>query len=773
MKIVNYLNRIIEYSFYLLFLLVPLIFTSKTSELFELPKMWLTFTLTLVIASAWGAKMIRLRQIHIQRTPLDIPLILFLIAHIISTIFSIDPHVSLWGYYSRFNGGLLSVISYLLLYYAFISNLTQDHVIKVLKISLLSGLIVALWGIPSHFGYDPTCFIFRGSFDTSCWTEAFKPTIRIFSTLGQPAWLAAYMSVLLPISMAFSFQKTQQTGKSDSLSLRNSDSLIHRVFRVFRSKQTLLFIPPILFYAALTYTDTRGGFIGFWIANLLFWIIISFKEIKDAKILKTIKIKKFLFHNKYATYFLIFNLTFLIFNYIQGIPISQLERFTLSSLVKNAEPVSVSLSSDTPPVTALGGTDSGKIRLFVWRGAIDAWREKPMIGHGVETFAFAYYKHKPVGHNLTTEWDYLYNKAHNEYLNYLATTGILGLGSYLGIIGTFLYFSIFKLKVKSSKLKVAIQNSKSEKLLALDSNFALCTLHFALIAGYISILISNFFGFSVVIINLYFFLIPAFIFILAGLLDPGKVLILPNKELRIKNQELSEITKKQWLMLAALLLTSYFLLLHIINRYRADMAYANGQSLNQAGAYQESYPFLVKAVSLAPNEPVYRDELSINMGTLAAALYLQNEASSAAELKNQAVALNDSVVNEHPQNIVFWKSRVRLFYALAQGEPKNQDKYFDEALRAVRKSRELAPSDAKIAYNLGILLGQRGELNEAIKILEESLSLKPNYRDAHFALALFYDEKGDRERAIERLNYILQNINSEDEQARETLKSWK
>jgi putative inorganic carbon (hco3(-)) transporter len=490
MKLIPFCNKIIEYSFYSLFLLVPLIFSGSPSELFEFPKMWLTFGVTILIAASWLTKMILLGQVKIQRTPLDIPILLFLIANIISTIFSLDPHVSLWGYYSRFNGGLLSIISYVFLYYAFVSNFSDagrgsgqnesniKHtglpvealakagprvVMNLLKVSLFSGLIVALWGIPSHFGIDPTCYVFRGNFDTSCWTEAFKPTIRIFSTLGQPAWLAAYMSVLIPISAAFALINLQ--GKNLKFEIRNLKFVIPAIF-------------VLLFYAALTYTDTRGGFIGFWVANIIFWgglFLLSFRA-KRSAVEESHATKSTLNRSLHSPigsvgmtmrYFLIFNLLFLLFNFFQGIPISQLSKFTLPELSKNTQNTTLSATNQTPSGGALGGTDSGKIRLLVWKGAINAWKENPIIGTGVETFAYAYYQYKPTEHNLTSEWDYLYNKAHNEYLNYLTTTGIFGLGGYLLVIGMFL-FQVFKylnsnIEARNSK-QIQNTNIKNTKI---------------------------------------------------------------------------------------------------------------------------------------------------------------------------------------------------------------------------------------------------------------------------------------------------------------------
>jgi hypothetical protein len=146
--------------------------------------MWLTFILALIILTAWISKMLIKRQFKIQRTPLDTIILLFLLSQLISTVFSLDRHVSLWGYYSRFNGGLLSIITYIFLYYAFVSNFRENAktvVRRLILVALSSGVIVALWGLPSHFGYDPTCFVFRGSLDVSCWTSDFQPMVRILA----------------------------------------------------------------------------------------------------------------------------------------------------------------------------------------------------------------------------------------------------------------------------------------------------------------------------------------------------------------------------------------------------------------------------------------------------------------------------------------------------------------------------------------------------------------------------------------------------------------
>jgi tetratricopeptide (TPR) repeat protein len=775
MKIINFCTKVIEYSFYAIFLLVPLAFAGNTSELFEFNKMWVAFGLTIFIGAAWFTKMIVEKKIVIQRTPLDIPILLFLLSQIISTVFSLDQHVSWWGYYSRFNGGLLSTITYVFLYYAYASNLEKTHVLKTLKVTLFSGIIVALWGLPSHFGYDPTCFIFRGTFDVSCWTDAFKPTVRIFSTLGQPAWLAAYLAILIPLTIAYALQKTQnnqQTGKSDNLKFRNSDNPIHRVFRVFWKKQIFFLLLASLFYIDLIFTNTRAGFIGFSVANLVFWLIIFVKKLFSTKV--------------FIRYFLIFNISLLACSFFFGTPFGELNKFTLpeirSHTLRVPDTAKLEIPKDKPKpspevqVSQANITDSGDIRKYVWQGAIDAWRSNALIGTGVETFAFAYYKFRPAGHNLTSEWDFLYNKAHNEYLNYLTTTGIFGLGTYLAFISYFVFIIIKNFQKTQQAGKSESLNFRQSDIS--DAPSSLSVLSIALFSGWISILISNFFGFSVVIINLFLFLIPLFVFILADMLPDKKL------ELTAKSSQLKANTNPyQWTIIAALLLVTCYLLINLSRYWDADTKYALGNNLDHVGSYQEGYLLLVDAVKIKPHEPVYIDELAINMAVLSTAYAKQKDTVNSSQFANTAIELSNQLVTKHPNNVVYLKNRVRLFYTLAQTNPDQQLTYYQEALKAIEKAHMLAPTDAKISYNLGVLYGQTGDLAKGITALEETIKMKQDYRDAYFALGLLLhqaalDQNGNvvnpelSQKAIETYKYILEKISPNDGEVQKALDEW-
>lgn len=832
MRLLNFCNKVIEYSFYLLFFLVPLAFTGDTSELFEFNKLWATFIITIVIGFAWTTKMVIKRQFRVQKTVLDIPIALFLASEVISTFLSLDTHTSLWGYYSRFNGGLFSILAYVFLYYAFVSNLKDEEkdnetpaskqqsafntgfkkisifiggllvfvagalissqvphpadagipyqmlatlitvflsfavlmkaapkgvIKKSLYAILSSGLLVVLWGLPSHFGYDPTCLLFRGTFDVSCWTADFQPKIRIFSTLGQPDWMGAYLAVLIPIISAL-FINLAKEGKvsfDKKLSfVKNDKSLI----------TAGLFIFFALSYAALLYTQSRSAILALWIILplLLIWYLWFYvKPVFDKKNLKL----------DFKFVLLIF-ITLGIVTFFAGEPFSQLNNFTLNGIVQNFSKPSLTKNvkaAPTPPApqafaTELGGTDSGKIRLLVWRGAIDIWKHNPIFGSGLETFAYAYYLYRPAAHNMTSEWKFLYNKAHNEYLNYLATTGTVGILTYLSMIGTFLFFSFRYLFRKKNKL------SQKDFLLV------------SVLAAYGTILITNFFGFSVVIINIFFYIIPAFVLILSGLINYDKAYVLS-----LSKKENYAIGVPQKIAVFVFGVIALFMIYTLVNYWNADRYYYYGLNYDRAQDFEKAYAFLKTAVDLRPGEPTFRDEFAYNNAVLGAAILAQNQTKTgqqqqniqlAKQLIDNAIANTNEVTAEHPNDVVFWKTKVRVFYTLGQIDPS----YFTLALAAIKKAAQLAPTDADVSYNLGVLYGQTGDAKDAVLTLKNTIRLKPDYSNAYYALAIFYhqlaiDRKGNvinktyNQKAINELK-LMEKLFGKSQQDQDAINAW-
>ena len=679
------LDKIIYYSFGLLFFLTPLIWTPLNFELFEFNKMLFVYFLTTLIIGSWILKSINQKNIILNKTPLDIPLLLFLSANILSTIFSIDPHTSIWGYYSRQNGGLLSIISYSLLYWALVSNISRDQIFRLLKLGLVSGFIISLWGIFEHFGVSPSCVILRGEFNASCWVQ--DVAARVFATLGQPNWLAGYLAML--IFPALYFFMTAATKKIS----------------------ITYFISLIAMYLAFTFTYSRGATLGLLAGLGVFATLLLFK--RSRRILPILGL-------------------FLVINLLFG---SAFTRFNLSNLFPKSSQPSLTFQQ-TAATTQLetGGTESGQIRLIVWQGALDIFKNYPIFGSGVETFAYSYYQFRPAVHNLVSEWDFLYNKAHNEYLNYLSTTGIVGFGSYSIIIITFIIVILKKLRTNPLLLP-------------------------AILASYISYLISNFFGFSVVITALFFFLFPAMACVATDCVQPFK---LPRLITSIIYRR-KIYTKAIQLFI---LLSTFYLLVSIIRLWIADTRFSKGMSAEDSGNVGRAYNFLSDAISLRPSEPFYRSEL----GFVAAASSLTlrgSDATASGQLKDTALSETEKALTTSPKNVSFWRTAVRTYFELSNIDPSFLQKTQDSLDQAIK----LAPTDPKLLYNKAVILGQNEKPEASIKILQEAIRLKPNYREAYLALSLFYFDEGQKLEAVESMRKVLEIVPG-DSEALEHLNDW-
>jgi putative inorganic carbon (hco3(-)) transporter len=712
MNLVALTNRII-YSFFLLFILVPLFLTPWNYELFEFNKMIVTYALTIIIFSAWLVKMSVRRTISIRRTPLDIPIIVFVVSQLISALFSMDPHVSWFGYYSRFNGGMLSIFTYVLLYYAFLSNysneednsqpaITKTSLTHLLMTIVGTAIIVCIYGILQRMGIDK-----------SLWVQDVQN--RIFSTLGQPNWLAAYLAALIPLSLAFTVE-SQKNEKPFTFS---------PAYIVWLTLSAMFFI-------TLLFTKSRSGVLALGVSILIFIVLLLFKTAQKHVVIKSLSVPILLFFiiasvvktsiPTYDKYFTIEGLKTVISRSDQTTPTQQTEPQT-STMMES------------------GGTESGTIRKYVWEAAITAWKSSQkafFIGTGTETFAFAFFRHKGIQHNLTSEWDFLYNKAHNEYLNYLTTTGLLGLVAYVSFLVTFSVW--FKVKT------LPIFSKYQQK----DIN----TVDIALFAGWCSILITNFFGFSVVIMQLFLFLFPAFVFAYT------------QKNTRTIYKEMKHLPNGVSAGLSFVGLFVALICLGYISVYWiADTYFAQGQRQSRQGQLGEAYRSLSQALLLRPSEPLYYDELGVTLSSLSVAAMEAGDATTASSLAQQSLLASDKALAISPNNVNFWKSRTKIYFGFADVT----EEFVRAAIESLEKALSLSPSDPKITYNLAVLYGRIGLNDKSIELLKETIRLKPNYRDAYFALYIFYQEIKQPALARSILEEYLSKVDPNDKDFKDRL----
>ena len=669
-------QKIIFWQFSLLLFLVPLILWPFTSEVFEFNKMVLVYILTSLIAGTWFAGMILEKKIIFRRTILDIPLLIFIGSQFISTILSIDPLTSWLGYYSRFNGGLVSVICYALLYWAFVSNIDAKRSMKLLYVTLGSAVLVSIYGVLEHFGIDK-----------NIWVQDVQS--RVFSTLGQPNWLAAWLIALTPITWYL---------------------ILDAGFNPKNYKFWIYLALSVLFFWTTIFTKSRSGYLGFAAAFLAFWGLTVLQKKDEIK--------------KLIVPFIITGVSILAVILISGTELTP----SIGGLIhksKNTTVTQTTTSGETSLDT--GGTESSAIRKIVWKGAIQIWQHYPIFGTGVETFAFSYFKYRPAEHNLTSEWDFIYNKAHNEYLNFLANSGIAGLLSYLTLVG----FSIY----------IFFKNRKN-------------LLVVSLLAGYISLLVTDFFGFSVVPTQLELFLFPAI------------ALTIEIQEEKVKERE-NPANGLQKMVIALVLIFVFYLVFIICQYWYADTLYATGYAYDHLSSPRPDVAttYLGRAIALEPYQPLYYSELANAYAELSLAFNQQKDPTNTQKFAELAVSESDKTNTLAPNNFIFKMSRFGVFVMLSTVNPN----YLLNAQASLIDAINEAPTYAKLYYNLGLTYDRTNQIDLSIQTLQKAVELKANYKDARLALAILLISEKKNDEAKTQLNYILTNIDPNDSLTKQTL----
>ena len=282
-----------------------------------------------------------------------------------------------------------------------------------------------------------------------------------------------------------------------------------------------------------------------------------------------------------------------------------------------------------------------------------------------------------------------------------------------------------------------------------------------------------------VIVNIYLFLIPAFVYVLLQTIDPHKALFLPRKTMHhVKDTVIEAATQVQLVFVLIVCLIALYLIYTLYQYWQGDVHYALGNNLNQVSQFQQAYYELHAAAALR-NEPVFLDTLAYNDAIIATALLLQKDTTTAAILRNEAIATSNQTLLAHPNNITFWKTRARIFIALSQADPA----YLKDALTAMQQAAILAPTDAKVLETLGSLYAQVGQNEKAVEVLTQTIKDKPDYYDAYYALGVTYhnlavDKSGKvvnpamQQKAIETMEYILAHFSPNDDRVKTLLKSW-
>lgn len=316
--------------------------------------------------------------------------IVFLSAFLISTLLSVHRYTSIFGYYTRFNDGLVSLLFYFGLYFVGINTFTKEDLKGLYFLVQLTTIPIFLVSIGQY--YPQLKFLWGG-----------KLQERVFATFGQPNWLAQFLVMLIPFSLYNFLNKN-------------------------RKEYLILYV---LQFIILWLTFSTSGFLAFVVVAGV-GTINYFKNTNDSAAKITSKLAVIIGVS------LIFAITNMgIFNSKVTDTIIDLRRSISQRFAAYAQSDGGNEILRTSFPKGNEVSDPGFIRLGLWRGTLDLIFSSPkifIIGAGPETFPYVFQEFRPPILNYSSEWDFVFNKPHNYYLEIWAEQGLIGLVSYLLIL---------------------------------------------------------------------------------------------------------------------------------------------------------------------------------------------------------------------------------------------------------------------------------------------------------------------------------------------------
>lgn len=198
-KVTNIFDKIIFGSLFMLFFGVPLFFTGLTFQGVVFEKQIYFYFWVLIALVSWAAKGAVTGEMKIRRTPLDIPIGIFLVVYVIATFFSVDKWHSFWGFFGDPSRGLMNILSITVVYYLMLSNFNK----KTLKWTI--GGLIASSALISIF----SLLVFFGIGIVPASLSAFIP----LSLIGTVSGLKIFLGMMIPIIVVASFKMNESKKK--------------------------------------------------------------------------------------------------------------------------------------------------------------------------------------------------------------------------------------------------------------------------------------------------------------------------------------------------------------------------------------------------------------------------------------------------------------------------------------------------------------------------------------------------------------------------------
>jgi len=714
-NITTYCDKLIIGLLLTIVIIVPLFFDIRLYSVFDLSKVTALYLLTISILVVWSIKLTFKHGFKVFHTPLDIPILAYIFIFIISSAISINPIISLFGTYKRFEG-LTATLCYILIFYATVNFITTKKRLYLLIIAMVAGVTVSsVYGIAQHLGFD----IFKWS--------SFEAR-RVFSTFGNPVFFSAYLVMTMPIAVALFFRNSFQ---QKEISILKGPSI-----------PWIFFILSTIIYTTFWLTNTRACFMAL-LGGLVPFLFLIFKKQTTERYKHVILIVSFVL---IGIFFNIRHETSVVKHFSSDFIAED------PSIKEQKEQIFDKIQTAKRPwiVNKLNLYGSTVSRIFQYLTAISIIKNYPALGIGPDTIGIVYQKNLAKVFSVQeNDNGFVYprqDRIHNDILDTTVTRGIFGFGTYVWLLIAF-----------------GAYVSKNYKFLSNQSKFLLS----GLLTGIISYLIQNEFSFgNTPIVTLFWMMIGLCVSIIKidvkedalranksgsrteGCWDDKKLRGYESRKagyVRLPNFSTFHFhIFYRWLCCGITLIALGFVTFFVLRFHGADAYFEYGRRImeyekeNLPAITEKGLFFMKHAIRLNPYETFYRDELCRT--------YIQNALKTKDEawIQKAYVEANNSLklIPQHYMGF-FHLGMIQQF--LTEHFGRNTA---DSAINYYKKAIEADPFQAPFHSNLASLYINKGNLDQAIEELSQAYLIRPDEVNHADRLANAYLQKGDLDKAL-------------------------
>jgi tetratricopeptide (TPR) repeat protein/O-antigen ligase len=411
-------DKVIEAGWLIAVVVVPLFFNIYSHRVFEPDKLSLLRSIALVMAVAWlikfaeerlgGAEASKVPEGEgeglLQRFlgfPLTIPILALVVVYFFATLITVahgaqgvfQTNVSFWGSYQRLQG-TYTTLSYLVIFFLVLHTLrSKEQLNRLITVMIITSLPIALYGILQHYKLDPLPW-------------GGDVTTRVASTMGNAIFVAAYLIMVMPLTLGRLIQHLESPSFSENEGGVPS-------FLLASAYMFLLALQGI----CIVFTQSRGPLVGILVGIFAFVVVLGVRRglrwLWGTAIAGAVA---------FAIFFVMFNLP--------GSPLEPLQ--------------------EAPYIGRLGKifqteSGTGKVRVLIWEGVVDMLQADPVravVGYGPESMYVAFNPYYPPDLAHYEKRNASPDRAHNETFDVLSNTGFIGFVVYVWLFTSVFYYGL-------------------------------------------------------------------------------------------------------------------------------------------------------------------------------------------------------------------------------------------------------------------------------------------------------------------------------------------